>query len=286
MAMDDDALSRAILMAGLGMMGSPNVWQGLARGGMFGLQGYDTAIENKRRAQDDALAQQMKGLQTTQLQQAIDKQARLNQIYGGGQGGGQPAPQGPPSTMMNAPDWAANPMARAQPQAQAQGPTVGQQLLSQGFVKEAEEWAKANTALSGEVFDQVHVGRDGRPFLLNKNGSVKYLDQSAAPRDKLVAHNTGNALQFTTEYDTKPMGSLAMNMSPAEKDAAARGWGTLGLEQQKFNRGDLKEYPTPEGGTGMGYVTPQGVTPVPGTGTLPPNRSGRRRSGWRSPITR
>ena len=34
----DDELSRLFLMAGLGMIGAPNVAQGISRGGMFALQ--------------------------------------------------------------------------------------------------------------------------------------------------------------------------------------------------------------------------------------------------------
>lgn len=266
MALDDDAFTRALLMAGLGMMGAPNAWQGISRGGMFGLQGYDQAVENKRKAADDLTAQELKKLQVAQAQLAIDKQTKLAALYGGGQ---QPqAPQGPRPSMMDAPGWASSPMAQRPQQAPAQqGESVGQMLLKAGFVKEAEEWAKAQTALGGEVFNEVHVGKDGRPYLLNKNGKQQFLDQSAAPRDKLVAHNTGNALQFTTEFDTKPMGSLAVNMSPAERDASARGWGNLGLEQKKFNRGDLRDVPMPDGSTGIGYVTPGGFQQIPGTGT-------------------
>jgi hypothetical protein len=76
MALDNDAYSRALMMAGLGMMGQPNVWQALSRGGMFGMQAYDQALNQKDKRAEEAQQRQMRQMQINQATQAYgDQQA-------------------------------------------------------------------------------------------------------------------------------------------------------------------------------------------------------------------
>lgn len=276
MALDDDALSRAILRAGLGMIGTQNGWAGLARGGMFGVQGYDQGVEMKRRAQDDALAQQAKQYQIAQAAEALRRQQLMASIVSGsGATAAAPAPARGPS-MVDDPSYRQNPIAAAMssaaPATQAQpNGGIAQRLLNAGLIDEADKYAKTQNAVTGEVYGEPQVDKNGKVYVLTKAGP-RYIDGGFVPRDKLVNVEQGGQVGFRTEYSPNIVGSAAKTMSPAERDASARGWLTTNLERDKFNRGELHDFPIDGGGTGLGFVTPGGVSMVPGSGVKQPEQ--------------
>src|SRR5258706_15111554 len=70
---DDDreaAKTQALISMGFGMMGAPNFWQGLARGGMFGLQAFQQAntATGQRRLLEAKLTEEEQQRQMRQIQ--------------------------------------------------------------------------------------------------------------------------------------------------------------------------------------------------------------------------
>jgi hypothetical protein len=255
MAMDDDALSRALFMAGIGMIGQQDPWQGLARGGMFGLQGYDQALEMKdRRKLLDAKLQE-EALQAQAKQAAMDRQKKMTDIFAGA---ATPQP-GTQRSIVDVPGY--------QPKA-AQPANVGQMLLNAGFVKEAEDYAKAQGAIHGEAYGALQVTKSGQPYYMTKQGPRYVADSSFVPREELHFSDSGDMVGIGQDKFTGAVVSqgIRKNMSPAERDASARGWFGANLDKARFDRGELTDVTTPEGGTRKAYVTPQGANFVPGTG--------------------
>jgi hypothetical protein len=245
----DAALTRALMMAGFGMMGAPNAWQGLARGGMFGMQGYDQALEmqDKRKLLEAKLREE--ALQAQQKEAALVRQQRLAGIIGGG---APVQPAGSQRSVVDAPGWT--------PQvAPAPARNVVQDLLAAGFVDEAKKYADAQKAGTDEVFSDVRMSEDGTPYLISKSGRPIPLPKNFALREKAHFADLGGRVVPLDPYSGAARGEgQAKGMSPAELDAKNRGWAT-------FNRGT---YDTDRGG----FVTPGGFAAVPG---MPGGKSAR-----------
>jgi hypothetical protein len=283
--MDEDALTRALIMAGIGMMGAPNVAQGIARGGMFGMQGYDQALDlrDKRRLaqakflEEDQQAQQ----RALALEQAKAWDAAMKKLAGGVQVPAAAAPAlfagganaGESATVGDVQAQQASSRMVAPPTMNAD---VNREALlremSYRFPAQVKSIFEAQRAGEGKVYGEPQVDAQGRVFVMTDRGP-HYLDGGFKPRDELVETDIGGKKVFRTKYDLTSRGEMGKTLSPAEADAAARGWANFGLDKQKFGfekekdaRGVVHEYPTPGGGTGLGYVTPSGVTQVPGTG--------------------
>jgi hypothetical protein len=286
--MDEDALTRALIMAGIGMMGAPNVAQGIARGGMFGVQGYDQALDlrDKRRLaqakflEEDQQAQQ----RALALEQAKAWDAAMKRLAGGVQAPAAAAPAlfagganaGESATVGDVQAQQASSRMVAPPTMNAD---VNREALlremSYRFPAQVKSIFEAQRAGEGKVYGEPQVDAQGRVFVMTDRGP-HYLDGGFKPRDELVETDIGGKKVFRTKYDLMSRGEMGKTLSPAEADAAARGWANFGLDKQKFGfekekdaRGVVHEYPTPGGGTGLGYVTPSGVTQVPGTGEKP-----------------
>jgi hypothetical protein len=194
----------------------------------------------------------------------------LTALLGGGQPGGmgQQAPQQslPRNTMMPGDyETPSGPPMQAPPQQPQRAPqNVAQMLLQAGFIKEAEEYAKAQGAIHGEAYGGLAVTQGGKPYYMTKQGPRYVEDGAFVPREELHFADTGDRVGVGLDKFTgKPVsGGVAKAMSPAEADAARRGWAT-------FNRGELRDAPVDGGGTQLGWVTPQGFSAVPGTATKP-----------------
>lgn len=271
MALDDDAYSRALMMAGLGMMGQPNVWQALSRGGMFGMQAYDQAIDQKQKRKDQALADQMKDLQIQQLGlnvgQAQDWDAAMKRLAAAtGQQGQPQAPQSMPQrapSIVNAPDWAANPMnaraPNAAPSVRAQAtPALGtpgnsmDALLNQlapRFPDKVKAIFDAQRAGEGKVYGDIQIDAAGKPYVMTERGP-KYLDGGIVPREKLVPVDMGNATGFRTDYSPNIVGSVAKSMSPSEAAAAGRDSARLYFETGMGGGGQAGSPRAPVGSQG------------------------------------
>lgn len=272
MALDDDALSRALLMAGIGMMGAPNVQQGLARAGMFGVSGYDTAIDRKRMAQEAAVAQQLRAMQLAQAQQTYgDQQAERalgQRAFGQGvkpltpyddEGNAMPSSPGGGGIAEYAKGlFAINPKDAI--------------ALQQSLAKETP---------FGKIDAKDYTPESVRAFAASGDHSV------LVPRVKMEFQN-GVAVN---PYEAKP-GSVVdspfaevvrtpdgkgwmfnpARINPLEKQRTAMEGSRLQLEKDKFARGDFStNIPLPSGGTGAGFVTPAGFTQAPGTGEKLPD---------------
>lgn len=246
---DKDALTRALIMAGLGMAaGRGNAVQNIAQGGMFGMQQYDQALTQRDKRAEEAQQRAMRQMQIDQAQRAMSDQEAQRSLAARAFAPGA-APLVPN-------DDSGNPM----PMAGAGGgipeyikglmpinPDKGI-ALQQSFAKETP-WAKLNP-------------KDFTPASIQRFSQTNNM-HDLVPLEKAHFADTGAGVVPLDPYSGKPLGEgVSKTLSPAEKDAAARGWAT-------FNRGELREFPTAEGGTGMGFITPSGVTQVPGTGTKP-----------------
>lgn len=157
MAYEEDkqsALTRALIMAGAAMTqpGQGGFLASLGRGGMMGLNAYDNTFEemNRRRLQEEALRRS--ALEDKLKEIALARQQSLAGIFNqfGSAQGQSSAPAGPRPSMMDAPDWKANPAnplapnaapsARAQAQPEGTDPAEDliKRLAAGGFPAEAK----------------------------------------------------------------------------------------------------------------------------------------------------
>lgn len=271
--MDEEALYNAMMLAGLGAMGSRgSAWDKLAQAGMFGLQGYNNTLTAREQAKlqkakldEEEQQRQQRELAMQKARADLDRQQRMAQIIAGAASPSQPAGSMP--SMADAPGWV--------PQVpQAPKKSVSQMLLEAGFVDEAKKYAEAAKAGQDEVFSDVKRGIDGTPYVLTKYGKPMPLDRAFTPAEKAHFADTGGAIVPLDPYTGKPVGdATAKTMSPEGADASRRGWASVNLEREKFNRGELREGPVP-GGTALGWVTPGGFNAVPGTTVKAPDLPG------------
>lgn len=259
MALDDDALTRALIMGGLAMMqGRGNPMNVIGQGGMFAMQDMSQQkllraklMEEEQQAQARAIA-----IQKAQALQAIMT----------GAAGAAPQPAGSQRSVVDAPDW--KPQVAAVPQK-----SLPQKLFDAGFIKEAEEAAKAQGAIHGEAYGDIKVSASGKPYYMTKQGPRYTEDGSFVPREELHFGDTGDRTNVGFDKYTGQQKSqgVVKGMSLAEKDASSRGWADVNLARARFDRGEYSgSVPLPDGGTGAGFITPQGFTQAPGTGVKQP----------------
>jgi hypothetical protein len=241
----DDELSRLFLMAGLGMIGAPNLAQGVSRGGMFALQDLDQQREYKTKKQLADAKLREEELQAKQREIALARAQRLQGIYGGAGQSSSVQPAGSQRSVVDAPGW--NPqVAPAKPQ------DIGDMLLREGFVDEAEKYAKARGALHGEAYGGLQMTQSGKPYYMTKQGPRYAADNSFVPREELHFGDTGDRTSVGFDKFTGQVKSqgVAKGLSPAERDASARGWANFNLGTYDQDRG--------------GYAGPKGFTAIPG----------------------
>lgn len=276
MAFDDEALNNALIMAGLGIMGGRgSAWDKLAQGGMFGLQGYNqvlTAREQKKlqdaKLEEERQQAEQRKLAMQKAQMDLERQQRLAQILTGAVAP-TVQPAGSQRSVVDAPGW--TPQVPQVPQGDSREKTI-RMLADAGFTKEAEDQLKIMQGLEGKAHGGIEVDKDGKPFYMTDRGP-RYTTGGFVPRDKLVDVNLGGQVGFRTEYDPTIRARVDKTMTLAEQDAARRGWATFGLDKARFDRGELREGPV-AGGTALGWVTPGGFNPVPGTTTKAPELPG------------
>lgn len=274
MAYDDDAFTRALIMGGLGMMGSPSLMQGLARGGMFGVQSYDNAVDRKRKLQEEAIAQQMRQIQLSQAQQTHADQQAERAL-------GQRA-FAPGVTPLTPNDDEGNPM----PSSPGGG---GLAEYAKGlFAISPKDAIALQQSLAKETpFNKIDP-KDYTPESLQAFAASGGRDFTLLrPRTKVEVNNGVAYDPYSTKPGSvmeSPFGDIVRDpktgqwvfntakINPLEKQRVGMEGARLQLEQSKFNRGELHAFPTPNGGTGLGFVTPQGVTPVPGSGEKMPEQ--------------
>ena len=268
MALDEEALQQALIMAGLGIMGGRgDAFSKLAQGGMFGMQGYNSVLA----AREAAKLQQAKLLEEAQqaqqremaMKQAQAKQDVLTRYMG--QANAQPAGSQP--SMADAPGWT--------PQVPpAKRKSYAQMLYDAGFIDDAKKAAEVEKSFQDEFSTDVRVGNDGRPYLVSKTGQIKQLDRALTPREKAHFADNGATIVPLDPYTGQPVGTaIPKQMSPEGADSSRRGWAQFGLDKARFDRGDLREGPVP-GGTALGWVTQSGFNPVPGTTVKAPDLPG------------
>lgn len=257
--MDEEALTRLLIMSGLSMAGAKgNPLSVLSQGGLFGMQdmGQQKLVNAKLYEEQQQAEARAVALQRAKVLQQI--------MLGGGEQQAQPAQR----SIVDAPDWT--------PRAPQQTPakSIAQKLFDAGFIKEAEDAAKAQGAIHGEAYGNVQVTASGRAYYMTKQGPRYVEDNSFVPREELHFADTGDRVGVGMDKFTGKQVSpgLAKGMSPAEADAARRGWSVFGLDKAKFDRGELRDAPMPDGGTGLGWVTPGGFSQVPGTGVKMPEQ--------------
>lgn len=270
-----DPRTAALIAMGLQLMQSKpyksNALNDISQAGLFGMQTYNQQLTAAAKAREEQQQAQARDI-------ALQKQMRLMELLSGGGAQTQtaaPQPTAPRPSMMDAPGWASNPLSIARPAPAAPAApassSMAQKLLAAGFTKEAEEYAKAEGAIHGEAYGGIQVTQGGKPYYMTKQGPRYVADGSFVPREELHFGDTGDRTNVGFDKFTGAPRSqgVAKGMSPAEKDAAARGWSQFGLERDKFNRGELRnDVPLADGGTGIGFITPdKGFMPVPGTGS-------------------
>lgn len=220
MAYEEDrqsALTRALIMAGAAMTqpGPGGFMASLGRGGMMGLNAYDNTFEemNRRRLQEEALKRS--ALEDKLKEIALARQQALAGIFNqfGSAQGQSSAPAGPRPSMMDAPDWKANPAnplapnaaQSARAQAQPEGADPAEELIKRlaagGFPAEAKAQLEVFKGLEGEVYGEPQVDNDGRVYVNTKRGP-KYIKGGFVPRDKLVTVDLGGRTGLRGEYDT------------------------------------------------------------------------------------
>lgn len=285
MAMEDDELSRFLLMMGLGMMGAKTLPEGLSRGGMFGIQGADNLRESKdkRRLVDAKLKEE--ALQAQKAEYALSQAKSWDDAMKGLQGGVQAqqgAARAQTQSVVNAPEWASSQMnpygQNAAPSMAAKPPDQNAVLrdLALRFPAQVKQIFEAQKAGEDKVYGEPQKDADGKVFVLTDRGP-RYISGGFVPRDKLVNVDMGGSIGMRSEYDPKIVASLPKGMSPEGRDASNRGWAA-------FNRGELRtDIPTGKPGeTKVGFVRPDGVTDVPGAGTaqkVPPVEYTKQQTG-------
>lgn len=147
MPLDDDALNRALIAFGIGAMGSGNGWDKLQRAGAVGMNAYDQALAARELAKLQAakLLEEQQQAQAREL--AMKRQQKLIEIF--------QQSQQPPGTV-NPPSGGSGPK------------SIPQMLYDAGFLKEAEEAAKANNAVTGEDAYEKIAPKDYTPESLFK----------------------------------------------------------------------------------------------------------------------
>lgn len=285
MAYEEDkqsALTRALIMAGAAMTqpGQGGFLASLGRGGMMGLNAYDNTFEemNRRRLQEEALRRS--ALEDKLKEIALARQQSLAGIFNqfGSAQGQSSAPAGPRPSMMDAPDWKANPAnplapnaapsARAQAQPEGTDPAEDliKRLAAGGFPAEAKAQLEVFKGLEGEVYGEPQVDREGRVYVNTKRGP-KYIKGGFVPRDKLVEVNLGGEVGLRGEYDTNLRGTFKKTMTPGEKASNAVAWAN-------YYKPELRE-----SGTGVVGVAPDGKGGVRVTQTDIPRKAEKLPSG-------
>ena len=101
--------------------------------------------------------------------------------------------------------------------------------------KQIQEYADLDNIGRQEVARTVEGMENGRPvtFQYDKFGQPigRGVEQWKAP----VQVNRGDRVDFVSPVTMQQQGSFGVNMSPSERDAAARGWAGQALAREKFN---------------------------------------------------
>ena len=243
----EDPASQGLLSFGLRMMATPgSVGSAVGTSGLGAMGDMQQAIQLAQRrklleqeAQSRAVEMQVQQQHLAQLieqqrrQQAMQELARSSMT----------TPQGLPSMMPGS--GGRTPEANAQLQgginAQAQpqfdyqrysqglaglGDPAGALAIQQALVKQVPKFSTA------PQYDQ-----NGRAFILNEQGGIKYLD-GVQSRDKIVRDDNGGQSIYRTEYSTKPLGVVNKTQSP---DSVA----SNSIAQQRLQA----EFGTGNGGT-------------------------------------
>jgi hypothetical protein len=266
--LSEDELTRFLVSMGFGAMGAPSLAQGISRGGLFGLQSVDNLREQKGKQSliDAKLREEQQQAQqrALALKQATAWDDFMTHLSGGAPAGGAPgASQGPARPSMMPTDYEMPSGPPMQMQTRAPSPNRDAQLAEAAlrFPAQVKAIFEAQRAGEGKVYGEPQKDSSGRIFV-NTDRGPRYIDGGFVPRDEIVETDIGGKKLFRTKYDVNPVAYVDKAMSPAEADAARRGWAT-------FNRGELRDAPVDGGGTQLGWVTPKGFNAVPGTATKP-----------------
>jgi len=111
-----------------------------------------------------------------------------------------------------------------------------QEALRLGLTpKQIQEYSDLENVGRQEVARTVEGMENGRPVTLqyDKYGQPvgRGVEQWKAP----VQVNRGDRVDFVSPVTMQQQGSFGVNMSPSERDAAARGWAGQALSREKFN---------------------------------------------------
>lgn len=205
-----DVLTQSLLAAAAGALrGGPNTGTVLSNTMFAGMAGYNNAVDRARAQRIDDFKARKLAADLAAQEQAAQEQAKRLGLYNEALSGA-PAGGGPPSPQSNARDRYMQAAETAMRMGDAQG---------------AERFVKMAQALDEEFSPEPRYDQQGRAFLTNKRGGMKYLDGIQA-RDKIVSDNLGDVQAYRTEYSPNPIDAVRRGQSPdsvASNNIALRG---------------------------------------------------------------
>lgn len=271
--MTDDDTSRMLLMAGLAMMGARgDPMSVLSQGGLFAMQDMNQQKLLQAKLLEEQGQSQLRSMQVAQMQHTLDREKARSGVLKGAFPQGDAAPSGPGQNFMGA-----NPDYRPQQTAPAPAPDMraamrnqyyaaARQLAAEGFGDDAQKYMDAAIKLEDEYSTTPQTMMfNGKPVaaLFSKQGNTKRVE-GYSPKPDFQKIDIGGREGFVDPLTSQLGPMFDKTMSPAERDASARGWAT-------FNRGEFStSVPLENGGTGAGFVKPEGFTAAPGTGAKMP----------------
>ena len=237
----------------------------LGRGLLAAMQSQDDMQNNmlKRQLLQSQVADQktQNDMRQAQMQAALRKQQALPTLFSGGQSGG-------------AVEDSAAPEQAAASQPVAQQPSFNwQAALQAGYTpEEIQKLAGLQNIGRQEVARTIETtDAQGRPVTVQLDKFGNRIGEGLGAWKAPMAVNQGNQIAMIDPATMQARGTFGVNMSPAERDAAARGWAGQALAREKFTAEQQQGgKPTFNAETGTwvyapSATNPQGaVVPIPG----------------------
>lgn len=130
-----------------------------------------------------------------------------------------------------------------------------------------EKIARANTFGAPKVARTIKgMGPDGKEYEYQVDEFGKPVGQGFAQFRAPIQVNQGDRTTFADPYTLQPRGSMPMNMSPADRDASARGWASNALARQRL---ELDKVGKPEFRDGQWVMPPKDMKPGDSRSAMP-----------------
>lgn len=111
-----------------------------------------------------------------------------------------------------------------------------QEALRLGLTpKQIQEYSDLENVGRQEVARTVEGMENGRPVTLQYDKFGQPIGRGVEQWKAPVQVNRGDRVDFVSPVTMQQQGSFGVNMSPSERDAAARGWAGQALSREKFN---------------------------------------------------